>query len=630
MNKPMFSLLGYQRPQSNIYATAIIDGVEYEYSATRTKEVLNVYDKVVSTGEKYVMASIHKNKPATMLEEDDPKIQVGGVWKDYAHIVGVNVKEDSVLPLLEDFGFEIKRNKPNVVKVKGLKYNVLSDVKVTYDVTTNGNSVENFLYNPNKLSDLIEEKQLDMSWLKKKNYRVLTDTEDIMEWLDGLDKTEEIVGFDTETTGLLMNSSRKDIIVGICMSYEDNAGVYFPLNHIRMDNVEMGIDEFIKLLKPYVDKRSKKRKKLVTHNGGFDWRVMKSLDIYLNIVFDTFLRYSLMQIDDSKNIMGLKPMAQKMLGIDVIELTDMYVKKSPVDVESVKEAVFEQGLPVNSVTKYKLERANGWEDLQYDFRFAPYDFVEVYGSADADFPRLIHKMLDKKWDKALDMVYNIEIGVIPAIGEQEYYGVKAIEEEFVRLNEITLKKLEVLEKDIYSLVGRKFDVSSPQQKSKVLFEDFQCPKLERFKTKTGSYGSGKGVLETLGGYKTKDGSPMYPVVDLFSKHTKLSKLVSSFYGKLPQLIHDGHLYPSYMSMGAETGRFSCSKPNLQQTEPTSRNYMVCDSDEYYFMICDYSQVEYRIMAGLSQEKKVIDFFSNNPEADYHIMGATRSSIKLVA
>lgn len=617
----MFSLLGGTPPtKSNFTAVGCYEGKYLEYKASRTKEMLNIYSDVHLND---ILGSIYINKPSTAISNvEGERIQVAGEWEEYAYLVGVRLEDGMIAPLLHETELRESRTANKFVKSKELKYEMLNDVYYKYDIETNGNSIEDFLYKTKPLSEIAKENNISLEWVKEKNYRILTKTSEILEYIEGLAQTNEIVGFDTETTGLLVNSSKVDEIVGICMSYEDNTGVYFPLQHERIANVEMGLERFIKLIKPYIDRKSEKRKNLVTHNGYFDWKVMKTFDIDLNIVFDTFIRNSLMDVRKAKSIVGLKEMASEKLNIEVIELHQMYELRSKQDILAVHDAIFKQNLYVNPVTKYKLERTNEWKDLKFDFRYASYDFVELYGSADADFPRLIHKMMDEEWDNSLDFVYNLEIGVIPAIGEQEYYGVKAVEEEYVNLYNKTAIELKQLEENIYKEAGKKFKITSPQQKSKVLFEDLKCPILNRFYTKSGELSSASSVLETLSEYKNPDGSEMYPIAKMLIKHSKLSKLQSSFYGKLPNLIHKGHLYPSYLAFGAETGRFSCAKPNLQQTEPSSRNYMIPDSDEHYFLICDYSQVEYRVMAGLSQERKVVDFFIENPEADYHIMAVS--------
>lgn len=620
MGTQIFTLLGGEKPrEKRIVAEGTISEKYVEYLANRTKEILNIYKDNTKT---ICLGSIYKSKPSTALATDDCRVSVAGDWEDFAYLIGENLKHGVVPPLLHESGLEVVNSNAKIIKNKEMNYKVFSDVKEVYDVQKHGNSVLNFLYNSKTVVEIAKEKKLDLSWVEKKNYRILTDTDEIMEWVKGLEETDEIVGFDTETSGLLVNSSSVDIIVGICMSYEDNAGVYFPINHVNIDNVEMGQDNLIKLLRPFIDKRSKRRKKLVTHNGSFDIKVMHSVGVYLNVVLDTFARFSLTAIAEAEFNSGLKTIAKNMLNIDVIDLSDMYNNKTKKDIEAVKDAIFNQGLYVDALSKYHIERSKEWKDLKFDFRFAPRDFVEIYGSADADFPRLIHKLMDITWDSDLDMIYNLEIGVMPAIAEQEYYGVKAVESEFHNLYDNAVAKLKLLEEEIYAIAGKRFDIGSPKQKSKILFEDMGCPVLDRFYTKSGAIGTGKDVLEALDGYKYKDGSPIYPIASLLQKHSKLVKLISSFYGKLPNLIHAEHLYPSYKSFGAETGRFSCSNPNLQQTEPTSRHYMIPDSDDYYFLICDYSQVEYRIMAGLSNETKVIDFFKSNPEADYHIMAVS--------
>src|SRR5699024_4064456 len=119
--------------------------------------------------------------------------------------------------------------------------------------------------------------------------------------------------------------------------------------------------------------------------------------------------------------------------------------------------------------------------------------------------------------------------------------------------------------------------------------------------------------------KDKNGDQKYPIAEYLQKYSKVQKLIDSFYGKIPKLVVDRYIFTDYNQMGTGTGRVSNSKPNLQQTEPTSRMAMLPESDDYYFLICDYSQVEYRVMAVMGKEEKVVKFFRDNAEADYHTM-----------
>src|SRR5699024_4272261 len=191
-----------------------------------------------------------------------------------------------------------------------------------------------------------------------------------------------------------------------------------------------------------------------------------------------------------------------------------------------------------------------------------------------------------------DFIYKVEIELIPALGEQEYYGVRAVREGFEELYEKASKELLEVENKIYEEAGEVLNINSYPQKSRIIFDKLGCPKKPRYKTKKGNWGTGKDVLEDLAKYKDRDGNQRYPITKYLQRHSKLSKQLSSFYGKLPKLMVDGYIFAQYHQMGTETGRMSNSNPNLQQTEPTSRKYLVPDSDDYYFLICDYSQVEY--------------------------------------
>src|SRR5699024_3278925 len=420
------------------------------------------------------------------------------------------------------------------------------------------------------------------------------------------------------TTGLLVNRTKKDKLVGMSFSIEDHTGVYIPIRQERFENIKMGEKKFINLIKPFIHKGSKKAKKLVTHNGGFDWKVLKMYGIELNIVFDTFIRQSLKSIGDSKRIGQLKQIVKYVFGYDTVELEDMYEKRTKTEIKEIAKAVKAGTLTVNEITKRKLETAEKQEDLM-DFRFAERDFVELYGPADGDFPRLLHKEMDKEWDHKMDFIYRVEMEQIPVLGEQEYYGVRVNKGSFEKLYEDALERKEELERKIFEEAGEEFNINSTQQKAKIIFDKMGCHKKDRYKTKKGNWGTGKDVLKDLDKYKDKNGDQKYPIAEYLQKYSKVQKLIDSFYGKIPKLVVDGYIFTNYNQMGTGTGRVSNSKPNLQQTEPTSRMAMLPESDDYYFLICDYSQVEYRVMAGMGKEEKVVKFFRDNAEADYHTM-----------
>lgn len=610
----MFYLLKGEKPTKKVVYEGIAEGLTVVYIATRTREIINAYNEAEEC-----VASIYSTVSILAgADMETSKVQVAGDWEPIQYLAGLGTVPE-VPFTFADMGFVVSTRKIPAGKVKGLIYEAQGESGGGIDFESHGTSIEDYLYEIVEMGKLAEDKGLDLAWAEKKDYRVLVSDAEIDEYLARLDKSDTIVGFDTETTGLLVNRTKLDKLVGISMSFEDNTGVYFPILHKRFENVHMGTDAFLGKLKVYIDRESPKAKKLVTHNGGFDWRVMKMFDIDLNIVFDTFIRFGLMAIGKAKYMGGLKAIASEWLGHDVVEMDEMYTHRTPSEVKSVKSAVLEKGLWVDDITRYKLERTEKFSDVQYDFRFASYEFSKLYGSADADFPRLIHAMMDEKWDSRMDFIYRMEIALIPVLGEQEYYGVRTNGDGIQVLHEATAKELVKLEADIYKEAGKEFNINSPKQKAEILFDEMGCPFLPRFRTKSGGRSTNKRTMDTLNGYKNKDGSPQYPIVALLAEYTKKNTLVTNFYKKLPLLMHEGYLFPSYKQLGTETGRISCFAPNLQQTEGTSRFHMVPDSDDYYFLIADYSQVEYRIMAGLSGEEKVLDFFIKNPEADYHIL-----------
>ncbi|PGT89858.1 DNA polymerase [Bacillus thuringiensis] len=586
----------------------LADGLTARYVATSSREHVMGYRNGEAIASLYVSASIIKE-----LDVEMDKIQVAGEYGSFLSLLGVGLEEEDDVPAIE----WDNTAKGSTNKVKGMAYEEYADTSQTQTAMKQG--LEDFLYTIVPMQTMQEEH--DLSWAERKNYRILIEDDEILEWIEGLDKTKEIVGFDTETSGLMVNRTKRDVLTGICMSYEDHAGVYFPLRQKRYENVRMGEERLLELLQPYCDKKSPKAKNLVTHNGLFDWKVMKTYGWSLNIVYDTMIRQTIKQISSAKNTMKLKGMAKRVLGLDVVELEDMYEKRTVRDVKMVREAVH-SGASIDDITRFKLripmEKSKDLKDLM-DFRYACREFSELYGCADADFPRLIHKEMDKEWDSKLDFTYRLEIALIPALGEQEFYGVYTNQEGIEDLYEGAKAEQTEVEQKIYETVGKEFKISSPQQKVKLLFEDMKIPTKPRYKTKSGGWSTDKDTLKDIAQYTDNDGNPRYPVIPLLQRYSKVSTLLSNFYSKLPKLIVDGFLFPSYNSNKAETGRLTCSNPNIQQTEPATRKFMIPESNEYYFLICDYSQVEYRLMAGLSGEMKVVNFFRENPEADYHIL-----------
>lgn len=491
---------------------------------------------------------------------------------------------------MNEYSESFKKDKLTTLPFDGVKNN--------YKYKKAGNSFKKQYGDPIKEDNKIVKDEngnelytpYDFNWILEKDYRILTKDDEIHEYLKGLAETDEIVGFDTETTGLKIHKFKTDKLVGICMSYEDDAGVYFPLEHRTFDNVEMGTEKFLELLKPYCDSDSPKRKDLILHNGGFDWKVMRMHGWDLNVVHDTMILQSLQNIASNKHILSLKGIASDVLGLDTLDLSDIF---------------------------YKLTTEEKKDGLM-DFRYMSYDLARVYCGFDADAPRLLFKIIEEKWDSDLDYIYSLEMNVLKVVASQEYEGMRVDLDVMKGLEVGAIDRLRELVEEIYEIAGEKFKISSNTQKQTILYEKMGLPKLPGFKTKTG-YGTGKDVLNFFADIEDGEGNKKYPIIEKLQEYSKKSQQLNLFYQKLPLMEDKGHIFPNYKQLGTESGRLSSNSPNLQQTEPSSRKAMLPTTDDYYFLICDYSQVEYRLSAGLHGEKKVVDFFKDNPEADYHKM-----------
>lgn len=170
---------------------------------------------------------------------------------------------------------------------------------------------------------------------------------------------------------------------------------------------------------------------------------------------------------------------------------------------------------------------------------------------------------------------------------------------------------------IEDLAGGPFDINSPKQLREVLFERLKYPAIEQ--TKNGSPSTAKGTLERLAD-KYEDGELKYPMAKLILDYREQNKLITDFYDKILQTHQNGYIFPKYNPGGTDTGRFSSSNPNIQQTSRKIRGIFVPEQD-YYFIIVDYSQVEYRILAGMAQEYSLIEAMQD-PETDVHSLTAS--------
>lgn len=217
-----------------------------------------------------------------------------------------------------------------------------------------------------------------------------------------------------------------------------------------------------------------------------------------------------------------------------------------------------------------------------------------------------------------EKIYNLEKALVPVVGEIEKNGIKIDIARLKNLSEKMKLKIKAFEGKIHNLAGREFNINSPQQLSEVLFVNLKLPTQGLKKTPGGVISTSRSELEKL--------KEQHPIIKILEGYRELFKLKSGFVDALPQLIgEDGRLHPELHQLGTATGRFSCSNPNLQNI-PIKGEFgreirKAFVSEEGFELIsADYSQMELRVAAVISQDKKMIGFFDQGK--DVHRMTAS--------
>jgi DNA polymerase-1 len=245
-----------------------------------------------------------------------------------------------------------------------------------------------------------------------------------------------------------------------------------------------------------------------------------------------------------------------------------------------------------------------------------------YASEDADITFQLKQILEKEiLNNSLErLFYDIEMPLVRVLAKMEQNGVRIDSEALHQSSDVLTGEMLLLEKEIQQLAGMGFNVSSPKQVGEVLFERLKIDEKAK-KTKTGQYSTSEDVLEKL---RSK-----HPIISKILDYRGLKKLLSTYIDALPQLINPktGKIHTSYNQTVTSTGRLSSSNPNLQNIPIRDsqgkeiRKAFIPDEGEV-FVSADYSQIELRIMAHLSQDRNMLDAFNSG----YDIHTATAAKI----
>jgi len=217
-------------------------------------------------------------------------------------------------------------------------------------------------------------------------------------------------------------------------------------------------------------------------------------------------------------------------------------------------------------------------------------------------------------------IAEVERKLIPIIKEMSENGIKIDHKALKNLSDELGKQIKNLEEKIYNLVGEKFNLNSPQQLARILFEKLKIPTKDLKKTRGGAVSTEARELTKL-----KD---LHPVVKLILEYRELFKLKTGFCDGLAKMIkpEDGKIHPEFHQLGTATGRMSCSEPNLQNIPVRGEigraiRKCFCAQEGFKFVSADYSQMELRIAAALSGDKKLRKLFEKGE--DIHVLTASQ-------
>ncbi len=402
-----------------------------------------------------------------------------------------------------------------------------------------------------------------------RNYETILNEAHLDQWIAKLEKAD-LISIDTETTSL---DYMKAEIVGISFAVAENNAAYVPLQHNYPDAPEqLSLSATLEKLKPLLEDETKLK---IGQNLKYDMEVFANYHINLcGIKHDTMLESYVVNSTSGRHDMD--SLAQSYLGIETIHYEDVAGKGA-------------KQIPFNQVS---IEEA------------AP------YAAEDADIVLKLHRVLslELKKQSALEDVYNsIEMPLLSVLARIERNGV-VIDPDMLMQQGFELKaKMQEIEIEAHDLAGESFNISSPKQIQTILYDKMNLPVLS--KTPKGQPSTAESVLQEL--------AEDYKLPKLILEYRSISKLCSTYTEKLPEMINPGtgRLHTSYHQAVAATGRLSSSNPNLQNIPirtPEGRKIRLAfiAPKGYTMVAADYSQIELRIMAHLSGDKRLLDAFEN--------------------
>ena len=424
-----------------------------------------------------------------------------------------------------------------------------------------------------KTESSVKEKQQNIS---KKNYHLITNEEEIEEWINEAEEAGELV-IDTETSSL---DAHQADLVGISLSTKIGKACYIPIAHKFDGCLDKNI--VIKKLKPLLEDKSVKK---IGQNIKFDFIVLYKQGIKMNSMEDTMLMSYVLDAGKNRHNMDT--------------LSEIHLQHKTI---SFKEIV-------------------GTGKKEINFSDVELDKAMEYAAEDADITYRLYKIFNKnlKLEKLTNIYEIFEKPLIEILAFMEIEGIK-VDNKFLKvLSEKFEKKINKIEKEVFKISKKEFNIASPKQLGEIIYNELKIAALK--KTKKGSFATNAGVLEDLAfkGHK-------FP--QLVLDWRQVSKLKNTYSDALPEHINPStkRVHTSFLLAATTTGRLASSDPNLQNIPIKSEDgkdiRKAFISEKGFTLIsADYNQIEMRILADLADVKELKKAFKNNE--DIHTLTASQ-------
>ena len=426
---------------------------------------------------------------------------------------------------------------------------------------TDNNQLDLFAENTTNESDEPKNAKFESIKTTQHEYKLVDNEEELRQLCDFF-ITKEFVSIDTETTSTDAISAE---LVGLSFSVEEKKAFYVA--------VPANYEEALKIVQIFKPLYESDKIMKIGQNIKYDYEVLTRYGVTLQgKMFDTMIAHYLIQPELHHN---MDYMAETLLGYQTIHIEELLGPKG--------------------------KKQKNMRDL------SPTDIYE-YAAEDADITLRLKNVLEPRLKElgVEELFWNIEMPLVRVLADMELNGVCLDTEALQDTSKIFTERMKQYEQEIYKEAGEEFNISSPKQVGDILFGKLQIMDKPK-KTKTGQYVTSEEVLQSL---ESKS-----PIVRNILNYRGMKKLLSTYIDALPKLINPrtGHIHTSFNQALTATGRLSSSDPNLQNIPVRTddgKEIRKCFIPEEgcLFFSADYSQIELRIMAHLSEDENMMEAF----------------------